>query len=136
MGAELSNHLGYEKHEMAGRGSGNNWNGKSCKTVQGDFGAVQIEVPRDRNGGFEPKTLPKHERRFHSFDGKILSLRNTWMGISPCLNIRLRFGVRFMRQHRGVATHHAAQGDPNTRLISERKGGLETALSGAEERAE
>jgi putative transposase len=74
MGAELSNHLGYEKHESAGRGSGNNRNGKSRKRVQGDFGAVEIEVPRDRNGSFEPKILPKHERRFQGFDDKILSM--------------------------------------------------------------
>jgi putative transposase len=74
MGAELSNHLGYEKHESAGRGSGNNRNGRSRKTVQGDFGAVEIEVPRDRNGSFEPKILPKHERRVQGFDDKILSM--------------------------------------------------------------
>jgi putative transposase len=74
MGAELSNHLGYEKHDSAGRGSGNNRNGKSRKTVQGDFGAVEIEVPRDRNGSFEPRILPKHERRFQGFDDKILSM--------------------------------------------------------------
>ena len=74
MGAELTNHLGYEKHDSVGRGSGNNRNGKSRKTVQGDFGAVEIEVPRDRNGSFEPKILPKHERRFQGFDDKILSM--------------------------------------------------------------
>ena len=74
MGAELSNHLGYEKHDSAGRGSGNNRNGKSRKTVQGDLGAVEIEVPRDRNGSFEPKILPKHERRVAGFDDKILSM--------------------------------------------------------------
>ena len=59
---------------MAGRGSGNNCNGKSGKTLQGDFGAVEIEVRRDRNGSFEPKILPKHERRFQGSHDKILSM--------------------------------------------------------------
>lgn len=74
MGAELTHHLGYEKHAPQGRGSGNNRNGTSRKKVQGDFGAVEIEVPRDRNGTFEPKLIPKHERRFSGFDSKILSM--------------------------------------------------------------
>jgi len=52
MNAELNHHLGYEKHAPEGRGSGNNRNGRSRKKVQGDFGAVEIEVPRDRNGTF------------------------------------------------------------------------------------
>jgi putative transposase len=74
MNAELTHHLGYGKHELEGRGSGNSRNGQSRKTVQGDFGAVEIGVPRDRNGTFEPKILPKHERRLAGFDDKILSL--------------------------------------------------------------
>jgi putative transposase len=74
MHAELTHHLGYEKHEPEGRGSGNSRNGQSRKQVQGDFGAVEIAVPRDRNSSFEPKILPKHERRFAGFDDKILSL--------------------------------------------------------------
>src|SRR5436190_8004459 len=74
MNAELSHHLGYEKHSAEGRGSGNNRNGKSRKKVQGDFGAVEIEVPRDRNGTYDPKIIPKHERRFAGFDQKILSM--------------------------------------------------------------
>lgn len=74
MNAEMSHHLGYEKHSAEGRGSGNNRNGKSRKRVQGDFGAVEIEVPRDRNGTYDPKIIPKHERRFAGFDQKILSM--------------------------------------------------------------
>ena len=49
MNAEMSHHLGYEKHVPEGGGSGNNRNGNSSKKVQGDFGSVEIEVPRDRS---------------------------------------------------------------------------------------
>lgn len=74
MGAELTHHLGYEKGELSGRGSGNSRNGQSRKKVQGDFGAIEVATPRDRNGSFERKILPKHERRFTGFDQKILSM--------------------------------------------------------------
>src|SRR3954452_21753655 len=74
MNAEMKHHLGYAKHSREGRGTGNNRNGKSRKKVQGEFGSVEIEVPRDRNGTFEPKIIPKHERRFSGFDEKILSM--------------------------------------------------------------
>ena len=74
MNAELTHHLGYEKGQPEGRGSGNNRNGTSRKTVQGDFGRTEIAVPRDRNGSFEPQILPKHERRWRGFDDKIVSM--------------------------------------------------------------
>src|ERR1700741_3193771 len=74
MQAELTHHLGYPKHDPAGRGSGNARNGVSKKTVQGDFGQAEIEVPRDRNGTFQPQIVPPHERRFTGFDDKILSM--------------------------------------------------------------
>lgn len=74
MNAEMSHHLGYEKHAPEGRGSGNTRNGRSRKKVQGEFGSVEIEIPRDRNGTFEPKIIPKHERRFTGFDEKIVSM--------------------------------------------------------------
>jgi len=72
--AELSDHLGYEPHHIKGRGSGNNRNGKGRKTVQGDTGALEIEVPRDRNGSFEPQLVKKRQRRLEGFDDKVLSL--------------------------------------------------------------
>jgi putative transposase len=74
MGAELTQHLGYEKHDPAGYHSGNSRNGKTPKTVQGDFGQMVVETPRDRNGSFEPQILPKHQTRFDGFDDKIVSM--------------------------------------------------------------
>jgi len=72
--AEMDHHLGYRKHEAAGRGTGNSRNGKSKKTVQGEFGQTEIETPRDRNGSFEPKLIGKHQRRFPGFDQKVIAL--------------------------------------------------------------
>lgn len=74
MAAELTTHLGYEKHDPAGKNSGNSRNGKSQKTLTGDFGALPIEVPRDRDSSFEPRIVPKGQTRFEGFDEKILSL--------------------------------------------------------------
>jgi putative transposase len=72
--AELSHHLGYEKHSPEGKNSGNARNGKSKKTLKGDFGSLPIDVPRDRQSSFEPKIVPKGQTRFDGFDDKILSL--------------------------------------------------------------
>jgi putative transposase len=74
MQAELTHHLGYEKHSLKGKNSGNSRNGTSKKTLKGDFGSLPIEVPRDRNATFEPQIVPKGETRFAGFDDKILSL--------------------------------------------------------------
>lgn len=74
MEAELTTHLGYEKHDPVGYRSGNSRNGKSKKRLQGDFGEVEIEVPRDRQASFEPPIVPKGETRFAGFDDKILSM--------------------------------------------------------------
>ncbi len=74
MESELTHHLGYEKHSPAGKKSGNSRNGKSAKTLKGDFGEMPIEVPRDRNGDFNPQIIPKHQTRFSGFDDKIISM--------------------------------------------------------------
>ena len=74
LGAELSEHLGYEKGDPAGRGSGNSRNGTSPKTILTDDGEIDIAVPRDRTGSFEPLLIAKGQTRFDGFDEKILSL--------------------------------------------------------------
>ena len=74
LNAELSTHLGYDKYDPAGKNSGNSRNGSSKKTLKGDFGAVDLEVPRDGNGSYAPEIIQKNQTRFEGFDGKILSL--------------------------------------------------------------
>ena len=72
--AELTEHLGHGKNELVANAAGNTRNGKSKKTLKGDFGELPIEVPRDRHGTFEPQLVPKHQTRWSGFDDKILSL--------------------------------------------------------------
>jgi len=71
---ELTHHLGYEKHDIAGYNSGNSRNGKSIKTIKGEFGETELQVPRDRNGTFEPRFIAKGQSRFTGFDDKILAM--------------------------------------------------------------
>ncbi|MFE5163660.1 IS256 family transposase [Streptomyces sp. NPDC056697] len=79
--AEMSEHLGYEKHDPAGRGSGNSRSGTSPKAVLTDAGAVTVAVPRDRNGSFTPRLVPKHARRLAGFNEQILSLYARGMSV-------------------------------------------------------
>ena len=74
LGAELTVHLGYGKHEAVGKNSGNSRNGTSPKTMKGEFGNLPLDVPRDRNGTFEPQIIGKGQRRFEGFDQAIISL--------------------------------------------------------------
>ena len=74
MQAEMAHHLGYENHDPAGYNSGNSRNGVSRKTVRGDFGQIEVETPRDRNGEFSPKIIQKNQTRWTGFDDKILSM--------------------------------------------------------------
>jgi transposase-like protein len=72
--AEMTAHLGYAPHAPEGRGSGHSRNGKSAKTIQTETGPLAIEVPRDRNGDFEPQLVSKRQRRLEGFDEKVLAL--------------------------------------------------------------
>ena len=78
---EMTDHLGYEPGAAEGQGSGNSRNGTGKKTLRTDQGDVTVEVPRDRNGTFEPKLVKKHQRSFKGFDDKILSMYARGMSV-------------------------------------------------------
>lgn len=79
--AEITDHLGYEKHDPAGHHSGNSRNGSSRKTLKGNFGELELETPRDREATFEPKIVAKGQTRFTGFDDKIISMYARGMSV-------------------------------------------------------
>lgn len=74
MQAEPAAHLGHDKHEAVANDSGNTRSGSSAKALNGDFGALPIDIARDRDGTFEPQLVAKHQTRWTGFNDKILSL--------------------------------------------------------------
>lgn len=74
LNAEMEQHLGYAKHAPEGKNSGNSRNGKSTKAVRSVHGDISLDIPRDRNGSFEPKLVKKGEKQLNSFDDRIISL--------------------------------------------------------------
>jgi len=79
MEGELTHQLGYSKHSPRGNNTGNSRNGTSSKTLKGELGEIPINVPRDRNGEYDPQIIKKHQTRFDGFDEKILSLYSRGM---------------------------------------------------------
>lgn len=74
LNSELTHHLGYEKNTAAEANGPNRRNGTSSKRLKGEFGEVEIRVPRDREGSFEPQIVAKHQTRWTGFDDKVLSM--------------------------------------------------------------
>ena len=97
--AEMVDHLGYGSGDPAGHGSGNSRNGKSTKTVATANGPVEIDVPRDRNGSFEPVIVPKRARRIGNIDDMILSLYSRGMTTRDIeAHLREVYGVNASRE--------------------------------------
>jgi putative transposase len=71
---EMADHLGYEHSDPTGRGSGNSRNGSYPKTISTEIGEVDLRIPRDRNGTFEPASVPKYTRRLDGLAGNVISL--------------------------------------------------------------
>ena len=74
LGAELSHHLGYSPGAEKPEEASNHRNGRSAKTVLTEDGPLRLDIPRDRDGSFDPLLIPKHERRFTGFDDKIIAM--------------------------------------------------------------
>jgi transposase-like protein len=72
--AEMSEHLGYDRHDPAGHNTGNSRNGTRAKKLLTDVGPVEVDVPRDRDGSFEPRIVKKHQRRLSGVDEMVISL--------------------------------------------------------------
>lgn len=81
MQAELSDHLGYQPGDKPPKEQNNRRNGKTPKTLRSDQGNLTVQVPRDRQGDFEPEIVPKHQRHFDGFDDKILSMYARGMSV-------------------------------------------------------
>jgi len=77
--AEMTLHLGHEKHASVSNKDGNARNGSSLKTIKGEFGSMPIEIPRDRDSSFEPLIIPKGQTRFPGFDDRVISLYSRGM---------------------------------------------------------
>jgi transposase-like protein len=80
---EMDDHLGYAKHDPAGRDGGNSRNGKRAKTVETEAGPVEIEVPRDRDASFEPQIVRKRQRRLNGVENIVISLSASAAPSSP-----------------------------------------------------
>jgi hypothetical protein len=100
---ELDDHLGYGKHDPAGRDGGNSRNGTRAKTVLTEVGPVELEVPRDRDGSFTPQLVKKRQRRLSGVDELVISL--SAKGVDPRRDLRApgrdlrRAGVQAGHQH-------------------------------------
>ncbi|MFZ0592325.1 MAG: IS256 family transposase [Bryobacteraceae bacterium] len=107
---EMEEHLGYAKHDPAGRGSCDSRNGSSGKTVRGDFGEIEIETPRDRNSNFEPKIVAKCQSSVGNFSEAVVSLYARGMTTREIeQHIKEMYGVEISPQFVSGATEELQQ---------------------------
>ena len=83
---EMADHLGYDKHDPAGRNGSNSRNGSTPKTVRTEMGEITLQIPRDREGSFAPVVVPKHSRRLAGFDEAVISLYSIGMTTGDIVN--------------------------------------------------
>jgi len=107
---EMEEHLGYAKHSPEGRGSGNSRNGSTSKTVRGDFGEIEIDTPRDRNGDFDPKIVAKRQTSIGNFTETVISLYARGMSTREIEeHVKQIYGIEISPQFVSRATEHLQQ---------------------------
>ncbi|MFC0628804.1 IS256 family transposase [Kribbella deserti] len=108
---ELDDHLGYAKHDPAGRNGSNSRNGKRSKTVLTEAGPVEIAVPRDRDGSFEPKLVAKRQRRLSGIDDLVISLSAKGLTHGEiCAHLAEIYGTQVSKQTISTITDRVMDG--------------------------
>lgn len=108
---ELTDHLGYDRHDAAGRDGGNSRNGHRAKTVLTEVGPVEVEVPRDRDGSFEPKIVAKRQRRLSGVDELVISLSAKGLTTGEvAAHLREVYGAEVSRQTISTITDNVVEG--------------------------
>ena len=113
--AELTDHLGYCKHEAAGRGSGNSRNGHGSKRVLTGKGSLRLEVPRDRNPSFEPQFVAKSQTRLPGFDEEVIPM----FAFAPEIRRLMYTAIAIASLHRGLRKSLKTRGSfPNDKAAT------------------
>jgi putative transposase len=108
---ELDDHLGYAKHDPAGRNGGNSRNGKRGKTVLTEVGPIEVAVPRDRDGTFEPKLVRKHQRRLSGIEDLVISLSAKGLTTGEiCAHLAEVYGAEVSKQTISAITDRVLEG--------------------------
>ena len=108
---ELTDHLGYDKHDPAGRNGGNSRNGVRSKTVLTEVGPVRLEVPRDREGSFEPRIVAKRQKRLTGVDEMVISLAAKGLTTGEiCAHLAEVYGAEVSRQTISTITDKVIEG--------------------------
>ena len=96
---EMAFHLGYQKHDVEGHHSGNSRNGKTKKTILSENETLELEIPRDRNGDFEPQLVKKHQRRVNKFNELVISLYSRGLSTEEiCGHLKELYGADVSRE--------------------------------------
>ena len=108
---EMDVHLGYAKHDVAGRDGGNSRNGARAKTVLTDIGPVEVTIPRDRDASFEPQIVRKRQRRLSGLDGLVISLSAKGLTHGEiCAHLAEVYGAAVSKQTISAITDRVIEG--------------------------